>query len=166
MIDNNDPTFEATKRWHDGHVATANGGLADHRPERKLEEALNNLIGQLYESARCGEGGAEFNLVRDGYIEMIQNHVAGLWRETHNWWRDCRWAITAKGQRASTAELTKSILRDPPLEVAQADADEEADIIEAWCPDSSDLDNWDDTADRRVKWAHLNARVERIKAAA
>jgi hypothetical protein len=131
--------------------------------KRKHRRTLELLILRLCLNTEYGEGAAEFNLAQDGFIEMVPGYVAGMRRKGDNWWCDCRWDITFKGMRAGTAELTRSILRDPPLEVAQAEADLVADDIEECCPDPANPDDWDEVADFRAKWVHLNERVERIK---
>jgi len=167
----NDHTAEATVRWNSGHVTverTLSDGrvveeMIDRRLEREDEQSLHKLIEHFRYGAQCGEGGAELNLEQDGFIEMIFGHVAGKMNKDDNWWRDCRWAITAKGVHASTEKLTASILRDPPMSVVEADADEELDDINVYCSDPTDPDDWDDTADNRARLEHLNDRVERIR---
>jgi hypothetical protein len=139
---------------------------------RKLncDEAYEHLGSLMFDlchnenATTCGWGAAEFNLAVDGYIEMIQGFTAGIQRrDDDNWWCDCRWEISEKEMRASDAELTRVMLLDPPLAVAQADVDLVALTIAEECPDEGNLDDWEETAALRAKLARLNATVERIK---
>jgi hypothetical protein len=76
-------------------------------------EQLQKLIYHLYRDAKCGQGGAEFNLAEADCIEMLYDYVPGVMRERDNWWEDMRWVITDKGMDVSVPTLTFVILRDP-----------------------------------------------------
>jgi hypothetical protein len=62
-------------------------------------------------------------------IEMISGHVAGLMRYCDNFWDDLRWPLTDLGRRTSNKQLAQIMMRDPPLDVARWDADDEAEDV-------------------------------------
>jgi hypothetical protein len=84
-------------------------------------------------------------------------------RDGDNSWEDTRWMVTELGKRTSMPELKRIVLRDPPLDVALRDAEEEACDVADDCggcePDDPIL-----LMHERIL-AHLRDRVERIRAA-
>jgi hypothetical protein len=96
------------------------------RKEDALDRRVSDLMSRLYSDAKCGHAGAEYNLEREGMIAMICGHVVGQMRNGDNGWEDTRWTVTELGKRTSVAQLKRIVLRDPPLDVALRDAEEEA----------------------------------------
>jgi hypothetical protein len=91
-------------------------------------------MSRLFFSSKVGWAAAEFNLEEAGLIEMIQGHRAGLLREgVDNGWCDLRWTLTDRGRRARPARLERVMLRDPPLWVAEWDAEDEANDVATDC---------------------------------
>jgi hypothetical protein len=96
-------------------------------------------------------------------IAVSFGHVAGEMRYGDNYWEDTRWMLTELGKRTSMAQLRRIVVRDPPLDIALRDAEDEARDVADDCggcePDDPDL-----LMHRRIL-AHLRDRVERIRAA-
>src|SRR5262249_5792396 len=63
----NAPTGEATARWK-----------REYRSRRERDDAVKNLLCEVYWSARVGSAAAEYNLEKAGMIEMIQGHHPGV----------------------------------------------------------------------------------------
>jgi hypothetical protein len=154
------PTAAATARW------TSECRLVGQDTIRKndvFDQKVSDLMSGLYFDAKCGHAGAEYNLERAGMIAMSCGHAAGQMRNGDNYWEDTRWMLTELGRRTSMAQLRRIVLRDPPLDVALRDAEEEACDVADDCggcePDDPNL-----LMHRRI-FAHLRDRVERIRAA-
>jgi hypothetical protein len=167
----NGPTAEATARWLNEHTEVSNvvtlGRAVTQLGGRKndvLDQRVSDLMSDLYFDAKCGHAGAEYNLEREGMIAMIFGHVAGQMRNGDNSWEDTRWTVTELGKRTSIAQLKRIVLRDPPLDVALRDAEEEACDVADDCggcePDDPILLMHEHIL------AHLRDRVERIRAGA
>jgi hypothetical protein len=136
------------------NVVSGEGSSAD----MQLEE----LMRHLYFSAKCGNAAAEHNLENAGVTEIVQGHVAGKMREGDNYWGDCRWQLSELGKRTKLTDLKDTILRDPPLEIAMLDAEDEAKDVAARTENPVVLGYV--TVHKRIL-AHLNEIVERIRAA-
>jgi hypothetical protein len=132
------------------------------RREADVHVQLENLVRRLYFGAKCGNAAAEHNLANVGVIEMVQGHVAGQMREGDNYWEDSRWEITELGGRIKLTDLKRIILRDPPLAIAIRDAEDEARDVAVRGEDPAFFGYV--TTHKRIL-AHLNERVERIRAA-
>jgi hypothetical protein len=132
------------------------------RREADVHVQLENLMRRLYFGAKCGNAAAEHNLANVGVIEMVQGHVAGQMREGDNYWGDSRWEITELGGRIKLTDLKRIILRDPPLAIAIRDAEDEARDVAVRGEDPAFFGYV--TTHKRIL-AHLNERVERIRAA-
>jgi hypothetical protein len=91
----------------------------------RSDNALEMLMTDLVYAGRVGWAAGEFNLVKTGLIEMIQGHVAGLMRKDDNYWCDLRWTLTDRGRRTTAARFERVMKADPPLWVAEQDAEEE-----------------------------------------
>ena len=77
---------------------------------------------RLFYSSKVGWAAAELNLEKAGLIEMIQGHRAGLMREgLDNMWCDLRWRLEC------------AMLPDPVLEIAEWDAEYEANDVATNC---------------------------------
>jgi hypothetical protein len=114
----------------------------------------------FYYDLKCGYGAAEYNLVQAGMIEMIFGHTAGKYHDGENAWTDGRWTLTERGRRASMATLERIMLRDPPLEIAVADMELEADADNCGgCEPDDEL-----LVEHMRIFDHLKKRVERIAA--
>jgi hypothetical protein len=93
-------------------------------------------------------------------IEMIQDHHAGVMLPGDVYWDDLRWTLTDRGRRASDAQLERIMLRDPPLEIAESDAKDEANDVATDCGgcDIDDSDTRNAPAhihqSRQACWAH------------
>jgi hypothetical protein len=146
------PTLAATMRWN----ALSNRELSK-------DEKVGKLMFDLYFSGRLGLAAAEYNLEKAGLIEMIQGHRAGrmLPNGRDNWWGDCRWTLTQTGKRVSTARLGHAMLRDPPEEIGEWDAEAEANHVAADCADCEVNDLW--LAIYRRISVSLDDRAERIQ---
>jgi hypothetical protein len=134
------PTAEATARYVSEHTriraVTSLGRDSTEMSGRKngvLDSKVAELMTSLYNDARCGRAAPEYNLEKAGMIEMIFGHVAGRMRGCDNFWDDTRWTLTERGRRTSMAKLQRIILCDPPFELAQWDAKDEADDIADDC---------------------------------
>jgi hypothetical protein len=105
---------------------------------------------------------AEYNLEKAGLIEMIYGHRAGqlVTDGVEHGWCNCRWTLTERGRRTSMARLERVMLRDPPLEIAEWDAEDEANDIAANCGECDADDPWL-RQHRRIS-VKLNERAERI----
>jgi hypothetical protein len=122
-------------------------------------QALDKLMLDLVYAGETGWATAEFNLAKAGLIEMIQGHEPGLMREGDNGWADLRWTLSDLGRRTRKARLERVMKADPPLWVAEQDADEEAQDYQqtfAHDPDSY----W--AATHRYMSNNLDKRAERI----
>jgi hypothetical protein len=93
------------------------------------DREIGVLTQDLYYDLKCGYGAAEYNLVQAGMIEMIFGHTAGKYHEGDNAWTDGRWTVTQRGGQASMAELERIIVQDPPLGIALADMELEAEDV-------------------------------------
>ena len=157
----NGSTAAATARWMS--ECRLVGRDTTRRKEDASDQRVSDLMSRLYFDAKCGHAGAEYNLEREGMIAMIFGHVAGQMRNGDNYWEDTRWMVTELGKRTSMAQLRRIVLRDPPLDVALRDAEEEACDVADDCggcePDDPNL-----LMHERIL-AHLRDRVERIRAA-
>ena len=143
------PTAEATARWEREY---------DRREGR--DHAVRRLISNLYWSARAGCAAAEVNLEKAGMIEMIQGTHAGVMLNTDPYWDDLRWTLTDRGRRASDAQLERIMLRDPPLEIAEWDAEDEANDVATNCG-GYDIDDPQLAIHRRIS-VNLDKRAERV----
>jgi hypothetical protein len=164
-----DPTAEATARYISEHTWTRNvisrGRVVLEMGDRKkdgLDWKVADLMGKLYSDAQCGCRGPEYNLESAGLIEMLFGHVAGHVDDGDYFWDDVRWTLTDRGRRASVAKLERIIVRDPPLEIALWDAEDEANDLAS---DRVHCKPGDATlmTHHRIL-AHLERRVERILA--
>jgi hypothetical protein len=146
----NAPTAEATSRWeHRDRAAEAR------------DQEVADLANNLYYAARAGRAAAEHNLAAAGMIEMIGGHVAGLMRYGDNFWDGLRWTLTDLGRRTSNEQLAQIVTRDPPLDVARWDADDEADDVAGNCGNEDD-DSPMLATHRRIA-DFLAERVDRIR---
>jgi hypothetical protein len=118
----NAPTAEATARWE-----------REYDSRRGGDDVVKNLVSNLYRSPRVGRAAAEYNLEKAGMIEMIQGHHAGVMLPGDVYWDDLRWTLTDRGRRAGDAQLERIMLRDPPLEIAEWDAKDEANDVASDC---------------------------------
>src|SRR6516164_4908574 len=145
------PTLEATNRWN---ALSSKQLLRDSKVEK--------LMHDLYFSGQVGWAAAEYNLQKAGLIEMIYGHHAGQMSTdgSGNCWCDCRWTLTERGKRASIARLERVMLRDPPLEIAEWDAEAEADDVATDCGGCDVDDPW--LAIHRRILFNLDKRAERI----
>jgi hypothetical protein len=89
-------------------------------------------------------------------IEMIYGHHAGLMHANENFWDDLRWT-----RRASDAQLERVMLRDPPLEIAEWDAEDEANDVATDCG-GCDIDDPILAMHRRIS-INLDKRAERTR---
>jgi hypothetical protein len=115
----------------------------------------------LYWNARVGWAASEYNLAAAGMIEMIYGPHAGLMHANENFWDDLRWTLTDRGRRASDAQLERVMLRDPPLEIAEWDAEDEANDVTTDCG-GCDIDDPILAMHRRIS-INLDKRAERIR---
>jgi hypothetical protein len=145
------PTLEATKRWN-----------AHSSRQLLRDDKVEKLMFDLYYSGRVGLAAAECNLEKAGLIEMIQGHRAGRMSSdgSDNHWCDCRWILTERGKRASMARLERVMLGDPPLEIAEWDAEAEANDVATDCG-GCDVDD-PRLAIHRRNLVNLDKRAERI----
>jgi hypothetical protein len=132
------------------------------RRDGDVHEQLESLMRRLYFGAKCGNAAAEHNLANVGVIKMVQGHVAGQMRRGDNYWGDCRWELTELGRRTKLTDLKRIILREPPLAIAIRDAEDEATDVAVRGEDPAFFGYV--TIHKRIL-AHLNERVERIRAA-
>jgi hypothetical protein len=153
------PTAGATARWTNEHRMV---GKSKIRRKDASDRKVSNLMSRLYFDAKCGNAAAEYNLEKAGMIEMIFDQAAGEMRDGDNYWNDIRWMLTELGRRTKLIDLKRVILRDPPLAIALRDAEDEAADVAARCEDPDCFGY--DKVHRRIL-AHLNERVERIRAA-
>ena len=109
-----------------------------------------------------GYGAAEYNLANAGMIEMIFGHTAGKYHKDENTWTDGRWTLTQLGRQASMAELERIIVQDPPLEIALADAELEAEDVADNCGGCEPGDEL--LLEHKRILDYLRRRVERIAA--
>ena len=145
------PTLEATNRWQ-----------ARNSKQLLRDNKLERLMLDLYFGGRVGWAAAEYNLQEEGLIEMIQGHRAGQMSTDNgdNDWCDCRWTLTERGKRASMARWERVMLLDPPLEIAEWDAEAEANDIATDCGGCDVDDPW--LAIHRRNLVNLDKRAERI----
>jgi hypothetical protein len=116
--------------------------MSDAERDRwQRDNAVRNLMRKLVYAGDTGPAAAEFNLVKAGLIEMIQGHQPGLMREGDNFWDDLRWTLTNLGRRTRKARFERVMKADPPLWVAEQDAEEEAQDYQQNFADS-DLDDY------------------------
>jgi hypothetical protein len=146
----NAPTLEATARWE--HQSGSH---------RERDQEVSRLQFDLYSDARVGLAAAEYNLEKAGMIEMIQGHHAGIMLPSGPYWDDLRWISTDRGRRASDALLERIMLRDPPLEIAEWDAEDEANDVADDCG-GCDVDDPTLAMHRRIS-ANLDKRAECIR---
>jgi hypothetical protein len=142
-------TLDATKRW-----------MAQSVRQQRKDDEVEELMSDLYYAARAGWAAAEYNLEKASLIEMIQGHRAGQFLND-NWWCDCRWTLTERGRRTSMARLARVMVRDPPLEIAERDAEDEANDVATNCGGEG-VDSPTLTVHRHIL-AKLHERVERIR---
>jgi hypothetical protein len=143
------PTAEATARWKQ-----RNSG--EHRRDGEVRVRQHCL----YWNARAGWAASEYNLAAAGMIEMIYGHHAGLVHPNEFFWDDLRWTLTDRGRRASDAQLERIMLRDPPLEIAEWDAENEANDVAGDCG-GCDTDDSYLEMHKRIS-INLDKRAERI----
>jgi hypothetical protein len=135
----------------------------------RSDNALEMLMGDLVYAAHVGWASAEFNLVKTGLIEMIQGHAAGLMRKDGNYWCDLRWTLTDRGRRTSAARFQRVMGADPPLWVAERDAEEGAHDYRRLAEELDDPDIHTDRDDEEWVVRHrrmsinLDKRAERIR---
>jgi hypothetical protein len=155
------PTAEATARWTSEHHGIGKNPI---RRKSALDRKISDLMSRLYFDAKCGRAAAEYNLEKAGMIEMIFDQIAGEMRNGDNYWDDIRWMLSELGRRTKLSELRRIILRDPPLEIALRDAEDEAAEVAERCEDPVFF-GLDTVALHERILAHLDERVERIRAA-
>ena len=143
------PTAEATARWE-----------REYDSRRGRDDAVRKLATNLYWSARVGRAAAEVNLEKAGMIEMISGQHAGVMLNTDPYWDDLRWTLTDRGRRASDAKLERIMLRDPPLEIAEWDAEDEANDVAGDCG-GHDIDSPELALHQRIS-VNFDKRAERI----
>jgi hypothetical protein len=153
------PTAEATARYTSEHCMVENNVI---RAKDTLDRKISDLMSHLYFDAKCGQAAAEYNLEKAGMIEMIFDQVAGEMRVGDNYWNDIRWMLTELGRRTKLTELRSIILRDPPLEIAVRDAEDEATDISGRRAEPVFFGVDTVTLHERIL-AHLDERVERIR---
>jgi hypothetical protein len=146
----NAPTAEARARWE-----------REYDSRLGCDDAVKTLVSNLYRSARVGLAAAEYNLEKAGMIEMIQGHHAGVMLPGDVYWDDLRWTLTDRGRGASDAQLERIMLRDPPLEIAEWDAKDEANDVASDCG-GCDIDDPILAMHRRIS-INLDKRAERIR---
>jgi hypothetical protein len=163
------PTAEATARYISEHAWTrdviSRGRVVLEMGDRKkdgLDWKVADLMAKLHLAARCGWAGTEYNLEKASMIEMLFDHVAGHVDDGDCFGADIRWTLTGRGRRASIAQLERIIVRDPPLEIALWDAEDEANYLAGDCAHCKPGDPTLMTHQRIL--AHLEQRVERIRA--
>jgi hypothetical protein len=144
------PTAEATARWD-----------REYQSRQARDRAVHDLQSDLYYSARVGRAAAEYNLERAGMIEMINGHHAGVMLPTDNYWDDLRWTLSDRGRRTSDSQLESIMLRDPPIEIAESDAEDEANDLATDCG-GCDIDDPCLAQHRRIS-VNLDKRAERIR---
>jgi hypothetical protein len=127
----------------------------------KDDNSVEELMLDLVYGGHTGWAAAEFNVVEAGLIEMIQGHQPGLMREGDNGWMDLRWTLTDLGRRTRKARFELIIKADPPLWVAEQDAEEEAQDYHQNFADSDPDDYW--AAIHRHMSIRLDNRAERIR---
>jgi hypothetical protein len=144
-------TLDATKRWE-----------RQSSRQRNREGRVEELMSELYFSARVGLAAAEYNLEKAGLIEMIYGHRAGHLGTNgfEQSWCDCRWTLSDRGRRTSMARLERVMLRDPPLAIAEWDAEDEANDIATNFADCDPDDFWL-VIHRRIS-VGLDKRAERV----
>jgi hypothetical protein len=144
------PTADASARWEREY---------DSREPR--DQAVRDLQEDLYYSARVGWAASEYNLQNAGMIEMLHGHHAGVMLPSYADW--VRWTLTNRGRRASDAQLERIMLRDPPPEIAEWDAENEANDVATITNDCGgcDIDDWALAIHRRIS-VELDKRAERI----
>jgi hypothetical protein len=125
-----------------------------------FNKKIDELISRLYWDAKCGRAATECNLGKAGMIEMIPGHVAGQLRDGDNFWDDLRWTVTERGRCTGMADLERIMLRDPPLEIALWDAQEEAADVAGGCGGCEPGDSFLLKHQRIL--THLEKRAERI----
>jgi hypothetical protein len=155
------PTAEATARYTNEHRMVGKNAI---RKKDALDRKVSGLMSRLYLDAKCGQAAAEYNLEKAGMIEMIFDQVAGEMRHGDNFWNDIRWMVTGLGRRTKLGELKRIILRDPPLEIAVRDAEDETTEVADRCGDLLYFGFDTGPLHKRIL-AHLEERVERIRAA-
>jgi hypothetical protein len=143
------PTAEATARWD-----------REYESRNARDRAVSDLQSSLYHSARVGWAASEYNLEKAGMIEMIHGYHAGVMLNTDAYWDDLRWTLTDRGRRASDGQLERVMLRDPPLEIAEWDAEDEANDV-AGDFGGCDIDSPTLAKHKRIS-INLDRRAERI----
>ena len=143
------PTAEATARWE-----------REYDSRDALDRAVHHLQSNLYWRALVGWAASEYNLEKAGMIEMIQGHHAGVMLPGDSNWDDLRWTLTDRGRRASDAKLERIMLRDPPLEIAEWDAEDEANDVAGDCG-GHDIDSPELALHQRIS-VNFDKRAERI----
>jgi hypothetical protein len=123
--------------------------------------SLATLMADLVYAGHAGWAAAEFNLVKTGLIEMIQGHVAGLMRKDDNYWCDLRWTLTDRGRSTRAARFERVMKADPPLWVAEQDAEEEAHDYRRLAEELDGDEEW--VARHRHMSIKLEKRAERIR---
>ena len=118
-------------------------------------------MADLFYTGQVGWAAAEYNLEKAGLIEMIYGYCAGQisFERLDNYWCDCRWTLTSRGRRASMVRLERVMLRDPPLEVAELDAELEASDVATDCGGRDVDDPW--LAIHRRILVNLDRRAEK-----
>jgi hypothetical protein len=134
--------------------------LDPERDRRRRDKAVSDLMMDLVYAGETGWATAEFNLANAGLIEMIQGHQPGLMRKGDNGRMDLRWTLTDLGRRTRKTRFVLVMKSDPPLWVAEQDAEEEAQDYQQTFADADPDDQW--AAIHRQMSNKLDDRAERI----
>jgi hypothetical protein len=131
----------------------------------RSDDALEMLMSDLVYAGHAGWAAAEYNLVKAGLIEMAHGHVSGLMRKEHNYWCDLRRTLTKRGRRTSAARFERVMKADPPLWIAEQDAEEEAHDYRRLAEELDDPRVHTDRDDEEWVARHLRVSIELDKRA-
>jgi hypothetical protein len=135
--------------------------MSDAERDRwQRDKKVSDLMMDLVYAGETGWATAEFNLAKAGLIEMIQGHQPGVMRKDDNGWMDLRWTLTDLGWRTHKTRLVLVMKSDPPLWVAEQDAEEEAKDYQQTFADADPDDYW--APIHRQMSNKLDDRAERI----
>jgi hypothetical protein len=135
--------------------------MSDAEGDRwQRDNEVSDLMMKLVYAGETGWAMAEFNLAKAGLIEMIHGHQPGLMRERDNGWMDLRWTLTDLGRCTRKARFELVMKADPPLWVAEQDAEEEARDYQQTFADVDPDDYW--AAIHRHMSNKFDNRAERI----
>ena len=85
-----------------------------------------------------------------------------IWRDGgDDYWDELRGTLSDRGRRTSDSQLESIMLRDPPIEIAESDAEDEANDLATDCG-GCDIDDPFLAQHRRIS-VNLDKRAERIR---